>query len=98
VTADAPISFDAVRRGLGLPAGVAVGDRVTLTPSGLRPVDGVVDYASPAFLGVRGADALYRFYGRDRWGWPVGLAHHFFGAPEPAWTTWLDGLADEAVA
>ena len=28
--------------------------------------------------GIRGADALLRVYGRDRWGWPVGVAHHLF--------------------
>jgi hypothetical protein len=52
-------------------------------------------------LGVRGADALYRFYGRDRWGWPVGVAIHRFG-PGPddgAWGSWLDDVhSTEAVA
>ena len=49
-----------------------------LTPAGIEPIDGVVDYATDAFLGVRSADALYRVYGRDAWGWPVGVAHHLF--------------------
>jgi len=54
---------------------------------------------------VRSADALYRFYGRDAWGWPVGVAHHLFAdgadaaASERAWSAWLDGVfATEAVA
>lgn len=56
---------------------VAPGDRVRL--SGPAPVEGVVDYATPHFLGVRSGDALYRFYGRDAWGMPVGVAHRLFG-------------------
>ena len=41
---------------------------------------------TPEFLGVRSADALYRFYGRDAWCWPVGVAHHLFadGVPRSA--------------
>ena len=44
------------------------------------------------FLGVRSADALYRVYGRDTWGWPAGVAHHLFAdgwtraASRRAWT------------
>ena len=76
-----------------------------LTPAGWTPIEGVVDYATGAFLGVRSADALYRVYGRDAWGWPVGVAHHLFAddadeaAAERAWGDWLDGVfATEAVA
>ena len=105
VSADAPADsasggFAALKRALGLPDDIAVGDKVTLTPEGMAPVDGVVDYATPAFLGVRADDALYRFYGRDHWGWPVGVAHHFFGtdASPDAWPTWLTGVfSDKAV-
>ncbi|MEQ4301314.1 SRPBCC domain-containing protein [Plantactinospora sp. B6F1] len=100
VSADGPEpsgrdGFATVRRALGLPSEVSAGDRVTLTPAGLPPVEGVVDYATPVFLGVRGADALYRFYGRDAWGWPVGVAHHLFAdgvdeaAESAAWQGWL---------
>ena len=84
---------------------VVAGDRVRLTPAGLEPIDGVVDYATDVFLGVRSADALYRVYGRDTWGWPVGVAHHLFAdgvdqaAAERAWGAWLTGVfATEAVA
>ena len=74
------------------------GDPVRLEPAGLDPIDGVVDYATGAFLGVRSADALLRFYGRDRWGWPVGVAHHLFApgadaaASERAWGDWVAGV------
>jgi hypothetical protein len=97
-------SFVAVRRALGLADDVAAGDRVRLTPAGLETIDAVVDYATDAFLGVRSADALYRVYGRDRWGWPVGVANHLFGdgvdqaASERAWRGWMAGVFARAVA
>jgi uncharacterized protein YndB with AHSA1/START domain len=103
VAADAPDAsaqggFATVRRALGVADDVAAGDRVRLTPAGLEPIEGVVDYATHAFLGVRSADALYRVYGRDAWGWPVGLGHHLFAdgadkaASEQAWSGWLNGV------
>ena len=54
-----------------------------LTPPGLDPVDAVVDYATPNFIGVRSADGLYRFFGRNAFGMPVGLGHH---CSRRAWT------------
>jgi hypothetical protein len=93
-----------VRCALGLD-GAAIGDRMRLVAPGLDPIEGVVDYATDAFLGVRSGDALYRFYGRDAWGWPVGIHHHLFAASaDPAaaermWGAWLsDVFATEAVA
>lgn len=102
--ASAKGGFSAMRKAMGVPEEVAVGDQVRLTPAGLEPIEGVVDYATPAFLGVRSADALYRFYGRDVWGWPVGVAHHLFAdgadrlVSEQDWSRWLDGVfSTEAV-
>ncbi|WP_433219621.1 hypothetical protein [Microtetraspora malaysiensis] len=100
-TAEAPEAsasggFAKARRALGVSDRVEVGDEVRLTPAGLKPIEGVVDYATPVFLGVRSADALYRFYGRDAWGWPVGVAHHLFAgdadaaAARQGWGTWLE--------
>jgi hypothetical protein len=94
----APGSFDALRGALGLAGTGTAGDPVRLTLPGLDPLEGVVDYATPNFLGVRTGDGLYRFYGRNAFGMPVGLAHHQFAAgvdrekTELAWRTWLDGL------
>lgn len=90
--------FAVVRRALGLAPDAAVGDPVRLAPDGIPPIDATIDYLTPAFLGVRTADALIRVYGRDLWGWPVGVAMHLFAddADGPAttktWRTWLDGL------
>jgi hypothetical protein len=105
VSVEAPESsahggFVALRRALGMADDVVAGDPVRLTPAGLEPIDGVVDYATDAFLGVRSADALYRLYGRDAWGWPVGVAHHLFAddadqaASERAWGDWVAGVFD----
>lgn len=103
VSVDGPESsaeggFVRVRRALGLPDDVVAGDPVRLTPAGLEPIDGVVDYATDAFLGVRTADALYRVYGRDAWGWPANVAHHLFAdgvdqaASQRAWSEWMAGV------
>ena len=88
------------RSGLGLGKAVE-GDQVLLTPEGLEPIGGVVDYLSPSFLGVRSDDALYRFiYGFDG---SVMVGHHLFAGdvdPEDArraWQTWLTRLFDPSV-
>ncbi|QYG91920.1 SRPBCC domain-containing protein [Iamia sp. SCSIO 61187] len=85
-------------RALGLPDDVAVGDEVTLAVPGAAPIVGVVDYRTETFLGIRSESGLHRIYGRDRWGWPVSVAHHLFdvdadgAAVEVAWRAFLDGL------
>jgi hypothetical protein len=91
-------AFAVVRRELGLSDRASVGDPVRLDVPGLDPVEGVVDYLQPNFIGVRTTDGLYRFFGRNAFGAPVGLGHHLFAdhvdrdKAEQAWRTWLDGL------
>jgi uncharacterized protein YndB with AHSA1/START domain len=84
-----------IRTGLGLGGPVAVGDKVRLTPEGIAAIDGIVEWISPSFLGVRSDDALYRFihafYG------PVMVGHHIFAdvdqkEAEDAWKSWMNGL------
>ena len=98
-TPDRERVWELLHGALGLSSPV-VGDEVRLTPRGLTPIDGVVDYVSEDFLGVRSADALYRFiYGYNG---AVVLGHHLFGAPgqpapdakdaEQAWQAWLAGV------
>jgi uncharacterized protein YndB with AHSA1/START domain len=95
--ADRAEMWAAVHRGLGLPGAPAVGDRVRLTPAGPAPIDGVVDYATEDFLGVRSGDALYRFF--PRMAGALAVEHHLFaagvdqGAQERVWQTWLAGIA-----
>jgi hypothetical protein len=87
--------FRRLRAALGVGEHTTAGDRVR-TAVGPAPIDGVVDYVTAHFLGIRTADALYRFYGRDAWGMPVGLGHHLFAADADeqadtrAWSAWLD--------
>ena len=41
-------------------------------------LDGVIDYSTPEFLGVRTDDGLYRFFGRNFYGGVVGMSAHLF--------------------
>ena len=62
------------------------------------PLDGVIDYSTPEFLGVRTADGLYRFFGRNHYGSVVGMSAHLFvddvdaAAREAALKSWLDAV------
>jgi hypothetical protein len=93
-----PGTFGRLRSALGLGKDASVGDRVRLEPDGLEPIEGVVDYATPEFVGVRTGDSLYRFFGRDAFGWPVGAGIHLFderadaARTSEAWRVWLDDL------
>lgn len=84
--------------GLGLPEPVATGNRVRLTPNGLPPLDGVVDYQTANFLGVRTADGLYRFHGRAALGMPIAVGHHIYTGDvdrervASSWRSWLNRL------
>ena len=91
-------SFAAVRRELGIAGDAAAGVRATVELPGAPGVKATIDYLTQEFIGLRTDDALYRFYGRDAFGWPVGVAHHLFGedvdgsGAERAWGDWLAGL------
>jgi hypothetical protein len=93
-----PGSFGRLRVAIGLAHRASVGGRVRFEVPGLDPVDGVLDYLTANFAGVRTAHGLYRCYGRDAFGWPVRVAHHLFAADVDeekttrAWAAWLDGL------
>ena len=83
-----PDAFEKLKSALGA---ASEGDRVTLPNDG---GDGVVDYANAKVLGVRTGDALYRFFGRNAFGGPVGMSIHHFGdvdvdAATRAWSDWL---------
>jgi hypothetical protein len=68
---------------------------VLVAPDGVEFMEGDL---RANFVGVRTADGLYRFFGRNAWGGPVGMVIHAFGedvdkeALERAWKAWLDGL------
>jgi uncharacterized protein YndB with AHSA1/START domain len=83
---------------LGVPTDAEVGDRVVLSPSGLPPLEGEVDFRSDTMLGVRTADAFLRVYARGTWGWPPSVALHLFAdgvdqdAEQESWQRWLHGV------
>jgi hypothetical protein len=88
MTSDA---FEKLKSALGASS---EGDRVSVPNGG---GDGVVDYADARFLGVRTGDALYRFFGRNAFGGPVGMSIHHFGdvdvdAATRAWSEWLESV------
>ncbi|NEM91402.1 SRPBCC domain-containing protein [Galbitalea soli] len=90
-------SFDRVRDALGITPQTAAGDTVTVDLPGAGPTVFTVDWNADVFLGLRGEDALYRFFGRDSFGATVGLTvHDFSGAETPrlegAWRAWFDEL------
>ena len=88
-------AFASVRAALGIGDGGSAGDRVDVELPGIGRLSGTVDYLNDMFIGIRGDDALYRFYGRGRMGMPVFAGHHLFApgvdgeATRAAWTAWL---------
>jgi hypothetical protein len=83
-------------RALGLTGPVPPGEQVRLTPDGLAPIEGVVDYDAAQVLGVRTTDALIRFHGRAALGMTVAVAQHRYSADvdrdetQRAWQSWLN--------
>jgi hypothetical protein len=93
-----PHGFDRLLQALGLGQELREGDAVRLTPSGLDPADGVVNYSRPNFLGIRTADALYCLFGRGAFGQPVAISAHVFAPDvdaERAKVAWRDWMARE---
>ncbi len=96
--AGTPQAMDALRAALGLPPNARVGDTIHASLGDAGTLDGVIDYSTPEFLGVRTADGLYRFFGRNHFGGVVGMSAHLFtdgvdaAAREAALQDWLDGV------
>lgn len=83
-------------RALGVRGPAAPGDQLRLIPDGPAPLDAVVDYVGPEFLGLRTADGLIRFHGRSALGMTVAVAQHHY-APDVdraeaqrSWQSWLN--------
>ncbi|RJT92143.1 SRPBCC domain-containing protein [Cryobacterium melibiosiphilum] len=75
----APDGFQVVRAALGVAADAPVGSAASVTVAGLTGA--IVDYNTANFLGLRTDAALYRFFGRNAFGGPVGMTvHDFAGA------------------
>ncbi|HEY8735538.1 MAG TPA: hypothetical protein VIO62_00685 [Candidatus Dormibacteraeota bacterium] len=80
---------------LGLADPISSGSQVRIELAGVGPLEGVVDYVSPNFLGLRTADSLIRLYGRAVIGMTVAVGQHAFAQQVDAdkiavaWQTWL---------
>ncbi len=96
--AGTPDAMDALRAALSVPAGAGVGEEVHASLGDAGALDGVIDYCTPEFLGVRTDEGLYRFFGRNHYGSVVGMSAHMFvdgidaAAHEAQLKAWLDGV------
>lgn len=87
---------------LGKAAPVRLGTPVRIELPGGPSVEGVVDYLTDNFVGIRTGDALVRFHGRSPIGMTVAISHHAYGEPldtEPVqrgWEAWLARTFDGA--
>jgi hypothetical protein len=90
-----PEAWPRLARALGLADPVLSGAPVRIELTGAGPMEGVVDYVSRNFLGVRTAGALIRFHGRAVVGMSVAVGHHAFAGDVPVdetaagWRAWL---------
>ncbi len=76
--------FTTLRAALGLTAQTSQDDTVQVALP-LGETEAVVDYLHPNFVGLRTGTAMYRFFGRNAFGAPVGVAvHHFDADADPA--------------
>jgi hypothetical protein len=91
----APDGFARLRAALGL-GSAGQGTHVDVEFDGVGRVSGDVDFSNEHFLGLRTSSAMYRFFGRNAWGAPVGMTvHDFSGAGDSdatakAWSGFLD--------
>jgi hypothetical protein len=83
---------------LGLTEPAALGTAVRLTLPGVGPVEAVVDYATPTFIGLRAPLALIRFHGRAAIKMPLAVSQHTYiatfdtASAQRGWETWLAGV------
>jgi uncharacterized protein YndB with AHSA1/START domain len=95
--AGAADAMDKLRAALGA-TGAKVGDEIHAPMGDAGTLDGVIDYSTPEFLGVRTDDGLFRFFGRNHYGNVVGTSAHIFrddvdaAASEAALKAWLDSV------
>lgn len=74
----------------------AQGSAVELELDGVGRLTGEVDFSNEHFLGLRTSDAMYRFFGRNAFGAPVGMTVHDFSgsgdsdAAAKAWGGFLE--------
>ena len=84
------------RLALGIPDDLPVDTEIAVDLPAVGPTKVTVDYTDDAFVGLRADDALYRFFGRNRFGLPVAVGAYQYGEQpvplaevEAAWSRWL---------
>jgi hypothetical protein len=85
-----PDGFERLKKALGVES-AAQFSAVDLVLDGVGRLAGEVDFSNEHFLGLRTSDALYRFFGRNSFGAPVGMTVHDFsgsGGPEATAKAW----------
>ena len=91
-------AMDTLRAALGIVNGVGPGDTIHAELGAAGWLDGVIDYLTPSFVGVRTEDGLFRFFGRNDFGHVVGMSAHMFrddvdaAKSEVALKAWLDSV------
>lgn len=73
-----PEGFVQLKRALGV-GGLSAGSAFDVDVDGVGRLRGDVDFSNENFLGLRTADTMYRFFGRNAFGAPVGMTVHEFG-------------------
>jgi uncharacterized protein YndB with AHSA1/START domain len=89
-----PDGFVQLKKALGVDA-ASQGDTFDVELDGVGQLTGQVDFANENFLGLRTADTMYRFFGRNAFGAPVGMTVHDFsgrGDSEATAKAWGDYL------
>jgi hypothetical protein len=90
--------METLRAALGIAPDASVGDPVDAALGEAGRLEGVIDYSTPEFLGVRTDEGLYRFFGRNHYGGVVGMSAHLFvegvdaEAREAQLKAWLDDV------
>jgi uncharacterized protein YndB with AHSA1/START domain len=91
-------AMDTLRAALGIGGDAAPGDSVHADMGASGSLDGVIDYLTPRFIGVRDGDGLWRFFGRNHFGSVVGMSAHIFrddvdpAQAEADLKAWLDSI------
>src|SRR5699024_3381487 len=82
-----------LEKALGVEGPYERGQHLRMTPEGLPPLEGGVDFAYPGyeFIGLRTADGLYRFHEMSAMGMPIAVGHCIYDdedreADDQAWT------------
>jgi uncharacterized protein YndB with AHSA1/START domain len=71
-------AMDTLRAALGIDDSAGPGDVAHADLGAAGSLDGVIDYLTPQFIGVRTEDGLFRFFGRHSFGGVVGMSAHMF--------------------